>query len=374
MKNTIIKVSKLLFLCLLCSCSKWTEPEAKQIDQIGGHNVGSKESISDYYKELRAWKSAVGNYTRPISFGWFSNWNPTGVVRKGYLSALPDSIDMISMWSGTFGINEEQKRDKAYVQQVKGTKILVCKLLYNIGDQITPPEVTEKVIAENPNLSENERSQKVRKAIEHYWGFTSGVAGSEDHLEAIRRYARALSDTIVKYDYDGYDLDWEPAGGGFGKGNLMGGDGKYILEFIKEMGRYMGPKATEDTGKRRYLVVDGELSRLPQEVGAYVDYFISQAYGNSYLEGRIESASRHFGPYYDIRKHIFTENFESYAIHGGALLEQAAFKSKLGSKGGVGAFRLDNDYDNQPDYKWMRQAIQQMLKTHDEQTKPQPNN
>lgn len=29
-----------------------------------------------------------------------------------------------------------------------------------------------------------------------------------------------------------------------------------------------------------------------------------------------------------------------------------------GYKGGVGAYRFDNDYDNTPNYKWMRQAIQ----------------
>ena len=29
-----------------------------------------------------------------------------------------------------------------------------------------------------------------------------------------------------------------------------------------------------------------------------------------------------------------------------------------GYKGGVGAYRFDNDYANSPDYKWMRQAIQ----------------
>lgn len=29
-----------------------------------------------------------------------------------------------------------------------------------------------------------------------------------------------------------------------------------------------------------------------------------------------------------------------------------------GYKGGVGAYRFDNDYNNQPDYKYMREAIQ----------------
>ena len=109
----------------------------------------------------------------------------------------------------------------------------------------------------------------------------------------------------------------------------------------------------------------------------YLDYVISQAYGQSYLGGRVSSLQYQFGEHYDIRKHIFTENFESYAITGGALLRQAAFMSTLGPKGGVGAFRLDNDYDNKPDYKWMRQAIQIMHKTHAEQikmAKPKENN
>lgn len=43
---------------------------------------------------------------------------------------------------------------------------------------------------------------------------------------------------------------------------------------------------------------------------------------------------------------------------GGHLLEQAAWMPKNGYKGGVGAYRFENDYDNKPDYKWMRQAIQ----------------
>jgi hypothetical protein len=39
-------------------------------------------------------------------------------------------------------------------------------------------------------------------------------------------------------------------------------------------------------------------------------------------------------------------------------LKQAAWMPEEGYKGGVGAYRFDNDYDNAPDYKWMRQAIQ----------------
>ena len=54
---------------------------------------------------------------------------------------------------------------------------------------------------------------------------------------------------------------------------------------------------------------------------------------------------------------IITENFESSFAKGGRLLQQAANMPKNSYKGGVGAYRFDNDYDNTPNYKWMRQAI-----------------
>ena len=46
------------------------------------------------------------------------------------------------------------------------------------------------------------------------------------------------------------------------------------------------------------------------------------------------------------------------ASNGGQLLKQAAWMPEEGYKAGVEAYRFDNDYDNAPDYKWMRQAIQ----------------
>lgn len=86
------------------------------------------------------------------------------------------------------------------------------------------------------------------------------------------------------------------------------------------------------------------------EIEDYVDYWIAQAYGQAspYLHspGNINE------------KLIVTENFESFASNGGQLLKQAAWMPEEGYKGGVGAYRFDNDYDNAPDYKWMRQAIQ----------------
>ena len=258
----------------LTSCSKWTEIEPKEIDHNGGANTLSPEERDAHYASLRAWKKTAENYGRPVSFGWFSNWSPEGSVRKGYLSALPDSIDMVSMWSGPFGISEAKKADKAYVQKVKGTKVFVCFILHNIGTGITPSSIADKIKAENPGDSQAVLNDKIKKAQEAYWGYTSGVQSSTDHIAAIRKYAKALCDTIVKYDYDGLDIDWEPDGAGDGFGNLKGGyeRGEYLHVLVEELGKYLGPKATVDTGKRRYLLVDGELWNVKKESAPYFDY------------------------------------------------------------------------------------------------------
>ena len=373
-------ISKTISIAVLCitialsSCSKWTEVENKQIDHNGGANTLSPKERDAHYASLRAWKKTAENYGRPVSFGWFSNWSPEGSVRKGYLSALPDSIDMVSMWSGPFGISEAKKADKAYVENVKGTKVFVCFILHNIGTGITPSSIADKIKTENPTDSESVLNTKIKKAQEAYWGYTSGVQGSPDHTAAIKKYAKALCDTIVKYDYDGLDIDWEPDGAGDGFGNLKGGydRGEYLHILVEELGKYLGPKATINTGKRRYLLVDGELWNVKKESGPYFDYFISQAYGDRHLDYRVAGVKSNFDEYYNTRKHIFTENFESYSQYGGALLDQAQYNSNLGPKGGVGAYRIDNDYDNQPDYKWTRKAIYLMLKSYDEYIKQNP--
>nr|AIA92159.1 CAZy families GH18 protein [uncultured Bacteroides sp.] len=89
---------------LLASC---LDVENKEIDHIGGYNTLDNEESEQYYADLRAWKETAQNYGRPVSFGWFSNWSPEGAIRKGYLSSLPDSIDMISIWSDPFDLNDD---------------------------------------------------------------------------------------------------------------------------------------------------------------------------------------------------------------------------------------------------------------------------
>ena len=119
---------------------------------------------------------------------------------------------------------------------------------------------------------------------------------------------------------------------------------------VKEMGKYIGPKSDPEGKGHKLLVIDGYISDFDAEIDEYVDYWITQSYGHSSPDQTPLSKN--------YKKLIITENFESSASTGGRLLGQARWMPQEGYKGGVGAYRFDNDYGNSPDYKWMRQAIQ----------------
>lgn len=113
----IIPAAALAFTMTAC-----TDVENIEIDHVGGHQTLSNPINDPYYVNLREYKAQANNYGRPVAFGWFSNWAPSGVMRKGYLSSVPDSMDIISMWSGAPGryeITEAQKKDKEFAQKVK---------------------------------------------------------------------------------------------------------------------------------------------------------------------------------------------------------------------------------------------------------------
>lgn len=336
------------------SCSDMTEPEAKDFDHVGGFNTLNNAKSEKYYADLRAYKQTAVNYGRPVAFGWYSNWSPAGTYRRGYLTSMPDSMDIVSMWSGApnrFTITPEQKADKEFVQKVKGTKLLEVTLLSYIGKGRTPESVYQEVEkqAEKEGWHNDEKrlNEAKKKARWKFWGF-DGQVGSDSHKQALAKFAKALCDSLEANDWDGYDIDWEIGSGVFDMdGTLSSNDD--LIYLIKEMNKYIGPKSDPESKGHRLICVDGHFGSLTKELDGYVDYWIDQSYGRfTYFDN------------YDIdpKSIITTENFESSFSWGGRLLEQAASMPSKGYKGGVGAYRFDNDYDNTPNYKWMRQAIQ----------------
>lgn len=181
-------LKKLLYIipllgAMITSC---TDVENIEVEHIGGYNTLGD---SEYYANLRAYKETAKNYGRPVAFGWFSNWAPSGVMRKGYLSSVPDSMDIISMWSGAPGryeITEAQKADKEFAQKVKGIKLLEVSLLSHLGKGRTPEyiydEIEKQAAEEGWSDSELAAAKKIR---------TLGFLGIQ--IAQFRQYGRIES-------------------------------------------------------------------------------------------------------------------------------------------------------------------------------------
>jgi hypothetical protein len=312
-------------LVALGSCSDWTEIERTVVD------TPEQLSVKDhnYYDNLRAYKRS----SHEFYFGWFGGWNPDSPSKRGSLSSVPDSVDIISIWGlvNSATITPKQREELALVQGTYGTKVTATILLGWIGKGL--PDRT--------------------------W--------PDSRDEALREYARALAEDIISCGFNGLDIDFEPTVGGVDDVRDCPTGAEFTL-FVEELGKYFGPRSGSD----RMLIVDGELEYVPAEAAGYFDYAVSQAY---YEKAPSEYQSR----YNDVRsifkpgQFIVTEDFERHWNTGGttnyndpvrgnipSLLGMAYWQPEQGRKGGCGSYHMEYEYGHDPDYKYLRQAIQIM--------------
>ncbi len=190
-------------------------------------NLTDPARTPEYYEALRAYKKT----DHPVAFGWFGNWVGAGASLENSLRGLPDSVDFVSIWGNWRNLTPERKADLEYVQSVKGTRALMCFIVQNVGDQLTPD-------GEDAST---------------FWG---------EGDEAIVKYANAICDTIDKYGYDGFDYDYEPH---YGHSGNISGNASAEKVFIETLGRRIGPKS----GTEKMLVIDGEPQSINSELGEY---------------------------------------------------------------------------------------------------------
>lgn len=361
------------------SCQKWTESSP-----IHPTNLTRSNFSEEYYKNLREYKKAK----HPVAFGWFGNWTGVGSSMQGSLMGLPDSTDFVSLWAPWFNPTPEMLRDLKEVQTIKGTKALMCDLIFDIGGKLN--SAIEKTLPEGANVEEE---------IYKYWGWSNERTpeGLKKRQEAVRKYATALCDMMDKYGYDGFDIDAEPSyAQPFATKRELWEPGVPAAEktlmkiFIETIGERCGPMAKTEEGRRRLFVIDGEPEAVPAECGKYFNYFILQAYYDGYRPGsyRIESLLDHYGSVMSVQeiceKTVYTCNFESFAEDGGAvhgqILGYATHKHQIDGKeygiGGVGTYHMEYEYAtkiSEPSiegidmssvkgktYPWLRRAIQLM--------------
>lgn len=351
----------------VAACSDWTSPDARNYEPAG---VEGSDKDEAYYSALREWKNSRtlnenGVPNRSVTFGWFSDWTGIGTNMSGQLMGLPDSVDFVSMWGNWYGLSDEKKEDLRKVQQIKGTKVLICFIIDNIGVQTTPKEIESSLTVNGVKYASRE------EALGAYWGWFDDegtIYGSADQMEpAIRKYARSILDTIKAYNWDGFDLDLEPYYGHWG--NLSGYPDRLGI-LLDEMSKELGPKS----GTGKMLCVDGEPYLLNESDTELLDFFILQAYNDSRstsIDGRMD---RLFSAFPNMKKEaivgktILCSNFESYGNTGGPTYritgqEGTTFQLNGFAQykypgldcriGGIGAFRMIFDSN----YKYFREAM-----------------
>lgn len=322
MKKIILLLTGLLMAAE--SCSDWTEIENTVID--APEQLSNKDD--NYYENLRAYKRS----DHELYFGWFGGWNPASPSKRGSLSSIPDSVDIISIWGmiNSAMITPGQREELALVQDKYGSRVTVTILLGWVGKGLP----------------------------DRAW--------PENREDALREYARALAEDVIHCGFNGLDIDFEPTIGGADDVRDCPVGAEFTL-FAEELGKYFGPLS----GSGRLLIVDGQLDLVPAEAGKYFDYAVSQAYYETSpisYQWRYDRVKNIFSP----QQFIVTEDFERHWSTGGtnfydpvhgmipSLWGMAWWKPAQGRKGGCGSYHMEYEYGHDPDYKYLRQAIQIM--------------
>lgn len=403
MKKYILNlVIPVLMLSGFAACSDWTETEPTI-----PINTDLAPKSPEYYAKLRDWKL---NDKHPRTFGWYGNWTGKGASGDHRLMGLPDSVDFVSMWGNWWGLSPEQMRDKQDAYEIKGLRVKICFIIANIGDQLTPKAALQAKEEGDETFYEYDgkkygTTEEVQAAV---WGWYSNnetgtrrkdwyydkssdevvatdMNGASDEIieAAIQKYAQALTDTIIKYDFKGFDYDLERNYGA--PGNIASHSNR-ITMFLKEMSKTCGPLSGTD----RLLCVDGQPNILEPECAKMLDFFIMQAYyarNVSDLEGsgytpRVLPVVNHFKEYFAnemgygenatreiISRIILCEDFEQEPGKGGNGLGYSGpgpgiFTTRDGRKlppvwgmadyfseegyqiGGCGIYHMEYDYPN----------------------------
>lgn len=312
----------LLIACMFASC----DTDVENATVVAPTTYGPQ-----YYKNLRDYKKS----DHSIAWGWFTDYTQSTSLATRFLG-LPDSLDICSLWGGIPSDDSthvdthylpEVYREMKYVQEVKGTKLVVPTII------------------------------RIRTRPEFY---DSIWVKQNDPQAAMRAYAQDLLRPIFENGLDGIDMDYEPEGDPLSGGNL-----DYFVEYV---GQFVGPMASPDStftypdgytikgNPNMLLCIDYYGSAPGSNTNKYTNWYVNQTYGGG--PGRLPFSGC------PTEKVVYTENVGDNwkAAECGKLLTYARYQPSTGRKGGFGAFFMHRDYINTgygcSNYANMRHGIQ----------------
>lgn len=312
----------LLIACMFASC----DTDVENATVVAPTTYGPQ-----YYKNLRDYKKS----DHSIAWGWFADYTQSTSLATRFLG-LPDSLDICSLWGGIPSDDSthvdthylpEVYREMKYVQEVKGTRLVVPTII------------------------------RIRTRPEFY---DSIWVKQNDPQAAMRAYAQDLLRPIFENGLDGIDMDYEPEGDPLSGSNL-----DYFVEYV---GQFVGPMASPDStftypdgfaikgNPNMLLCIDYYGSAPSSNTNKFTNLYVNQTYGGS--PGRVPFSGC------PTEKVVYTENVGDNwkAAECGQLLNYARYQPSTGRKGGFGAFFMHRDYINTgygcSNYANMRHGIQ----------------
>ena len=312
----------LLIACMFASC----DTDVENATVVAPTTYGPQ-----YYKNLRDYKKS----DHSIAWGWFADYTQSTSLATRFLG-LPDSLDICSLWGGIPSDDSthvdthylpEVYREMKYVQEVKGTRLVVPTII------------------------------RIRTRPEFY---DSIWVKQNDPQAAMRAYAQDLLRPIFENGLDGIDMDYEPEGDPLSGGNL-----DYFVEYV---GQFVGPMASPDStftypdgftikgNPNMLLCIDYYGSAPSGNTNKFTNWYVNQTYGGS--PGRVPFSGC------PTEKVVYTENVGDNwkAAECGQLLNYDRYQPSTGRKGGFGAFFMHRDYINTgygcSNYANMRHGIQ----------------
>lgn len=312
----------LLIACMFASC----DTDVENATVVGPTTYGPQ-----YYKNLRDYKKS----DHSIAWGWFADYTQSTSLATRFLG-LPDSLDICSLWGGIPSDDSthvdthylpEVYREMKYVQEVKGTRLVVPSII------------------------------RIRTRPEFY---DSIWVKQNDPQAAMRAYAQDLLRPIFENGLDGIDMDYEPEGD-----PLTGSNLDYFVEYV---GQFVGPMASPDStftypdgftikgNPNMLLCIDYYNSAPGSNTNKFTNWYVNQTYGGS--PGRVPFSGC------PTEKVVYTENVGDNwkDAECGQLLNYARYQPSTGRKGGFGAFFMHRDYINTgygcSNYANMRHGIQ----------------
>ncbi|MBR8709536.1 glycoside hydrolase family 18 [Bacteroides pyogenes] len=393
MKNLKTAFAALLLICGFFACSDidTLDIERQAVEDLYNNRDKDKWAIEDsirkqnyldsiriaeenkakyqlYLQDLREYKDTK----HPVMFGWFNAWSSVTPGDYANLTLIPDSMDIVSIWGNCFNIDEARLKQMRTVQE-KGTKIIVGWIIENVGNGIA-------------NRTKEE------------W--------SSDPETGVKEYARAILDSVAKYGYDGFDIDYEPSfASPFKPGNHCGDwpqnwptcwpeynsdldqekdeakwreywrsqwainkpviacsayDNKNLENlFFKTLREGLDAMEAKD-GKHRILNINGSIHYLDPELEPCFDYFVAQSYHGSYSRWYSNITNRLGKEVAD--RIIYTETFENNLNNRKNFMRFADYVmiDREGVAGGIGAYHINEDSFDGNQYMYVREAITRM--------------